>query len=230
LGTKIGDAVLSTDRDTVFPLQAALGYEITQTLFVGEHSVLVEGPSEILYFQWFSRKLGELGRTALDRRWTIVPCNGIDKVPAFLSLFAGNRLHIAVVTDLASGSKKRVQTVRESKLLRDGHVLTMDTYAGQSEADVEDLIGRTTYLELVARAFGLDALQRPPATKPSSAPERVVKEVEDFFGTLPPGVPEFDHYRPSEYLIQLPLNTDLPGIEACLDRFESLFKDLNALL
>jgi hypothetical protein len=31
LGTKIGDEVLSTDRDTLFPLQAALGYEITQS-------------------------------------------------------------------------------------------------------------------------------------------------------------------------------------------------------
>jgi predicted ATP-dependent endonuclease of OLD family len=48
-GTKVGDDVLSTDRDTVFPLQAALGYEITQSLFVGEHTLLVEGPSDILY-------------------------------------------------------------------------------------------------------------------------------------------------------------------------------------
>jgi len=43
-GTKVGGDVLSTDPDTLFPLQAALGYEISQTLFVGEHTLLVEGP------------------------------------------------------------------------------------------------------------------------------------------------------------------------------------------
>ena len=45
LGTKVGDQVLSVDKDTVFPLQACLGYEITQTLFIGAKSLLVEGPS-----------------------------------------------------------------------------------------------------------------------------------------------------------------------------------------
>jgi len=88
LGTKVGDDVLSTDRDTLFPLQACLGYEITQTLFIGENSLLVEGPSEILYLPWFSRKLKSLNRQGLDNRWTLTPCGGIDKVPAFLSLFA----------------------------------------------------------------------------------------------------------------------------------------------
>ena len=53
LGTKVGDKVLSTDKDTLFPLQGALGYEITQSLFIGDHSLLVEGPSDLLYLQAF---------------------------------------------------------------------------------------------------------------------------------------------------------------------------------
>lgn len=112
-GTKVGTAVLSTDRDTVFPLQAALGYEITQTLFVGKHTVLVEGPSEILYLTWFSRKLAAANRVGLDPRWVLSPCGGVDKVPAFMSLFGGNKLDIAVLTDLASGQKKKVRDLRE---------------------------------------------------------------------------------------------------------------------
>lgn len=50
IGTRVGDDVLSTDRDTLFPLQAALGYDITQSLFIGEHTLLVEGPAELLVF------------------------------------------------------------------------------------------------------------------------------------------------------------------------------------
>src|SRR5207249_3158808 len=80
VGTKVGDDVLSTDADTVFPLQAALGYDITQTLFVGKHPLLVEGPSDLLYLKWFSRQLKIRNRTPLDPRWTISPCGGIDKM------------------------------------------------------------------------------------------------------------------------------------------------------
>ena len=55
-GTKVGDDVLSTDKDTLFPLPGALGYEITQTLFVGPNTLIVEGPSDILYIQAFSEE------------------------------------------------------------------------------------------------------------------------------------------------------------------------------
>jgi hypothetical protein len=91
LGTKVGDEVLSTDRDTLFPLQGALGYELSQSLFVGEHTLLVEGPSDVLYLQAFSNALKALGRKHLDPRWTLCPAGGVDKVWAFVSLFGGNK-------------------------------------------------------------------------------------------------------------------------------------------
>jgi len=89
LGTKVGDRVLSTDKDTLFPLQSALGYEISQSLFVGEHTLLVEGPSDYLYLRVFADELKSRGRTSLDPRWVICPTGGIDKVSAFMSLFWG---------------------------------------------------------------------------------------------------------------------------------------------
>lgn len=73
LGTKIGDKVLSTDSDTLFPLQAALGYEITQTLFIGKHTLLVEGPSVLLYLKWFSQELKSQCKEGLDSKWVIAP-------------------------------------------------------------------------------------------------------------------------------------------------------------
>lgn len=228
LGTKVGDDVLSTDRDTVFPLQACLGYEITQTLFVGKHTLLVEGPSDLLYLTWFRAKLAAAGRTTLDRRWTITPCGGIDKVAAFVALFGGeNKLHVAVLTDLATGDKSKVERLRRSKLLGDGHVFTADTYAAMDEADVEDLIGRAGYLDLANRALGLQGKAKIGA--PPSA-GRIVKWVEDKARTLPASTPEFDHYMPSAHLIGLGPEFKLADEASALDRFERLFTDFNALL
>ena len=43
-GTKISSDVFKVDEETVFPLQAALGYTLTQTLFIGPKNLLLEGP------------------------------------------------------------------------------------------------------------------------------------------------------------------------------------------
>ena len=55
-GTKVGDDVLSTDKDTVFPLQGALGYELTQSLFVGPNTLLVEGLPRSGTFRCFPKR------------------------------------------------------------------------------------------------------------------------------------------------------------------------------
>jgi len=231
-GTKVGSEVLSTDRDTLFPLQGALGYEITQSLFVGKHTLLVEGPSDLLYLKAMSEELRSKKRTGLDQRWTICPTGGIDKVSAFMSLFGGNELHVAVLADFATGQKKKVEDLRRSTLLRQGHVLTVDAYAGQTEADVEDILGPQLYIELVNACYALKGKQA--VAVPPASGGRIVKYAEEHFRTLPPGTPELDHYAPSTYLTEhrsavLKKLADA-DLEAALSRFEKLFDDLNALL
>src|SRR5207247_3571721 len=109
LGTKVGEKVLSTDSDTISPLQRALDYEMTQTLFVGRHTLLVEGPSDFLYLKWFSSQLARQGKAGLDYRWTISIVFGVDRVPGFVSLFRGNRLQVAAVVDVQHGDKQRIE-------------------------------------------------------------------------------------------------------------------------
>jgi len=128
------------------------------------------------------------------------------------------------------GQKGKVEQMRKSQLLLAGHVLTAEQYAGQAEGDIEDIIGRNMYVALVNKCYGLTAATVLPTQKPTNAPTRVVKEVEDHFRTVATAVPEFDHFRPSEFLTQSGLDCALPGLESALDRFEGLFSDLNALL
>jgi hypothetical protein len=226
LGTKVSDSALSVDRETLFPLQGALGYEITQTLFIGKNSLLVEGPSDLLYLRAYSTELMKQGRIGLSQLWTITPVGGVDKVSAFMSLLYGNKLNVAVLTDFAKGQKKKIDDLKKLKLLSEAHILTANTYAGAGEADIEDLVGRDGYVVLVKHAYKLQALNvASPGT------ERVVKDVEDAFRLLPPSTPEFDHFFPSSFLIENPaVLKSLPDSKGALDRFERLFADLNALL
>lgn len=232
LGTKVEGEVLSTDIDTLFPLQAALGYDITQTLFVGKNNLLVEGPSDILYLKWFSNVLKKQNRTFLNPQWTICPCEGISKICSFLALFSGAKLHIAIFTDFHEGTKRKVHELKESELLKSGHVFSADMFVDQNEADIEDLIGRPNFITLINKCYNLTGNRRLPAQKPSDASIRVLKEVEDKFGRISPKIPEFDHYEPALYLMEhtTEMLSAFPDLAQALDRFELFFKDLNKLL
>lgn len=137
-----------------------------------------------------------------------------------------------MLTDFHEGDKKKVRTLRESNLMKEGHVFSAESYAGQDEADLEDVIGRSTYVALINKCYGLKRPRAFLAKKPADASTRVAKEVEDAFAVMPPEIPNFDHYTPALYLMEhsAELRDSLPGFDAALDRFEVLFRDLNALL
>jgi len=229
LGTKVGDKVLGVDPDTLFPLQAALGYDITQTLFVGKHNLLVEGPADLLYLKWFARELREKGKESLDKRWVLTPCGGIGKIGPFMRLFGSSKLNVAVLTDYHTGIKKKVRSLVESEVLKAGHVFSAEMYIEGDEADLEDILGRHLYISLVNKCYSLDESQQIPYKKPRDAPERVILEVESHFKTLPI---TFDHYTPAVFLTEntAELRKALPKLDEALRRFERLFKDINSIL
>jgi len=231
LGTKVSDDVLAVDPDTISPLQGALGYDITQTLFVGKNTLLVEGPSDLIFLKWFSYLLHRRNREGLSNQWTICPVGGIDKISSFAALFGANALRIAVVTDFHDGDKAKVRSLKEGRLLKAGRVFTASEYVDADQADIEDLLGRGNYLVLVDSAYGLSGEQSlSNLTGDPSA--RVVLDVASHFACLPPEVPEYNHYHPAVHALQESDSVEelLPELDEALDRFERLFRDVNAVL
>ena len=233
-GTKVSRDVLEVEADTLFPLQGALGYEATQTLFVGEHTLLVEGPSDILYLQAFSNALEARGRTKLDSRWTMCPAGSIDRIMPFVSLFAGKDLHVAVLTDFAHGAKGKVRKIRKSDILRAGHVYTVADFVDAPEADIEDIFDSEIYAEIVNRSYALPEPHRVTTEKldQDTANTRLVKRVEAMFAIMPESIPEFDHFTPAAWLIRNPamLTGESEGIRRTLAVAEKVFETFNRLL
>lgn len=234
-GTKVSADVLSVDKDTLFPLQAHLGYEITQSLFVGKHCLLVEGPSDVVYLQVVSRALQARRRVGLDSRWTICPTGGLDKVTSFASLFAGNNLNIAVLCDYGAGDKAKVERLRQSQILKTERVLTAADFTEKAESDVEDLFDGAFYCELVNQSLALrdgHTITVEKAEAAGNGTSRIVKQIEALCRTLPGNVPEFGHYVPAEHLLRHPelLDGDASEIAQSLERFERVFEELNGFL
>ena len=230
-GTKVSSDVLSTDADTLFPLQSALGYELSQSLFVGNNTLLVEGPSDLLYLKAMSSKLRQAGRVGLSEKWTVCPTGGIDKVPAFASLFGGNNLNIAVLTDFANGQKGKLQRLKESQILNHKQVFSIADFIDGEEGDIEDLLSPELFVKILNSAYALTGKNLLTEQKLLNADEstaRLIPKAEQFFRLLPDDVKPLDHFTPSEWLIQ---NLQvLDGEEETLNRFENVFKTFNDLL
>jgi predicted ATP-dependent endonuclease of OLD family len=233
LGTKVSSNALLVDKDTLFPLQAALGYEITQSLFIGKNTLLVEGPSDILYLQVFSTALKNRRREGLDSRWTICPSGGIDKISPFASLFGGNNLNIAVLCDLASGDKSKIERLKKSQVLKASQLFTAADFTGKSESDIEDFLHPELFVRLLNSAYRLSKKNALSVAKLDAtlSTERIVKKAEAAFRVMPPNVQEFDHFYPADWLIRNPkFLVNSSELDETLNRFEEAFKMINNVL
>lgn len=230
-GTKVYTDVLEVSQNSLFPLQGALGYELSQTLFVGPNSLVVEGVSDLLYLQEISSVLGKANRTMLDARWTITPVGGSEKVATFVALLgAQKKLRVATLIDIQSKDRQQIENLYKRRLLEKKNVLTFGDFTGQRESDIEDMFEIDFYLELINSEFNR-ALAAPIKNSDLTfLHPRILVRLEKFFDQHPLGGENFNHFRPARYFSNNIAKLESQLSTSTLDRFEEAFKKLNALL
>lgn len=216
IGSVTSSDALEVGEDSAFPLQAALGYDLTQNLFIGERNLLVEGPSDLAYLDLVSRRLRELGREGVDERWRILPAGGSSNLPAFVSLL-GRKVSVTVLLDSGTEGGGRVEAAVNANKIDNERIVLVSTVLGQKHADIEDLFTEGDYVELYNAAF--DKSIRAEALP--NHPERILKRLEEL------GEPKFDHWRPAAVLLRDPSRVERLS-EATLTNFEALAKRINA--
>lgn len=213
-GSVTSDAVLASDPDSLFPLQAALGYDIAQNLFIGPDNLVVEGISELAYLNTMSSNLASIGRTCLDERWRILPAGGAANIPTFVALI-GPHLDATVLADSNAKGVQRIEQMIKNDLLSKNRLIFVSDVLSKKNGDIEDLFSTEDYLVLYNAAFEQDIKSGdlPPG-------DRIVKRIESTVGK------EFDHYRPAQYMTR----ADHDFSKETLARFEKLFTRINATL
>lgn len=235
-GTKITDDILRSDDDTVFPLQAALGYDLIQTLLLGPEVLLVEGKSDMTYLQIMSNVLERKGKTSLSHRWTIVPVSGADNVPTFVSLFGASDLKIGVLLDDDSQVQQRLDTIEGRRSMDMENVMTISDFVDQSEGDTEDLFSESFYTELVNDAFlpelrsNMDIPDEIDLESIDNQHPRITRRIEVYFNKFDLNDGVFSHQRPASHFQRNRGRFEDGLDEESLNRFEGLFEVLNDIL
>ncbi|MCL5029916.1 MAG: AAA family ATPase [Bacteroidetes bacterium] len=223
-GSIISDSLQEKDPNTLFPLQAALGYDIAQNLFISKNDLLVEGPADLLYLIFFSNLLEMHSRVGLKDNITIVPVGGLDKVSTFISLLRGSKLNVVCLLDSFSDQKgkQKVDDLIKDKIIKEKNIRFFDEFIpALSKADIEDLFVASDYLKLFNETFNNEfkSIQSSELDSKKSIIPQINKLI---------GKERFNHYRVAYRLTQLGISKDYFD-ETTLKNFENVFKEINKL-
>lgn len=211
------------DARTLFPIQAALGFNIAQTLFLGPANLVVEGVTDYWILSSASEYLRSVGKAALPHELTVTPAGGAQKVTYMVALLTSERLNVMVLLDDERGARNAAAELVKQKLIRDDNVVfTTEGFgdARPSEADIEDLLDPEVYDYLVQRSYA-DEIKNSSLNLNPKIP-RVVRRYQEAFKGL--GI-EFQKTRPARLLLKM-MATDAGKImtPTTLARFERLFR------
>ncbi|MDP9890517.1 AAA family ATPase [Pseudarthrobacter enclensis] len=214
VGSVTSSDALEVGEDSAFPLQAALGYDLSQNLFIGERNLLVEGPSDLAYLDVIGRYLRDQRREGLDERWRILPAGGASNVPAFVSLL-GQKVSVTVLLDSGTEGGGKVEAAIKANKIAGKRVVFVGSVLEQKHSDIEDLFTAGDYLELYNEAFGTSHKVGGLAKHP----DRLILRLEALDG-------KFDHWRPAEILLRNPAKVEKLS-QTTLSNFENLARRIN---
>lgn len=221
-GVAVTHVNLSADRDTILPVESALGYSISQHLFLGSGKhLLVEGSSDFVYLMRMSAYMETKKKTPLDPNIALIPVGGITNMPAFVALM-GKRLQVSVLVDgpKTSSVLDRVRKAATENGLPERRIVAISEVAESLPAtsDVEDLFAPADYLKLYNWAFNTSIQPEDLA----DTPVPIIKKLQDYRGG-----DDFDHALPAHALTAHQTEF-FGGLDSMtVENFIALFKLLN---
>ena len=214
--TVTNDAGIVSDSDTLFPLQAALGYDIVQSLFIGNQNVLVEGVSDYIYLTMISQHLKSKSRKHLADETRLLPAGGASNIPTFIAL-VGTQLDIVVLLD-GNTPRQRIDNTIERGRLDNARVIDIAKFSDAKDADIEDLFTPEEYVNLYNGTHNT----RLKASDLDGS-DRIVKRIARKRA-------EFDHGEVAAYFLRN-LDKSINSLsDETLTRFENVIEAINIAL
>jgi energy-coupling factor transporter ATP-binding protein EcfA2 len=231
-GTKVTGNLQGSSDESLFPLQAALGYSVAQNLFISKKNILVEGPADLLILQHVSSLLEASGKCALDEG-VYVPVGGLDKLATFVALLGANKLKLVVLHDRGTSPHQGLESLIHQKLIERKRVLDYGMYRipENLETDIEDLVPASVYIDAFNSTYSSELGGMTVDVAELGQHPRIVERINEWLKAKGVNVLKaggFNHYRVAQAL--LPRLTVKSFSSRQLASFEQLFDRLNALL
>ncbi|CAM5796344.1 hypothetical protein RFUL19S_04238 [Rhizobacter fulvus] len=217
------------DARTLFPLQAALGYNIAQGLFIGSNNLIVEGVTDFWILSSASEYLAGLEKPSLNLDLTITPVGGAQKVSYMVALLTSEQQNVLVLLDQEKEAGATRDQLVKSRLIADSNVIFVsEAFVAPSplEADVEDLLDSAVYERLVRESYAAELKGKKLELNPKLP--RVAKRFEAALGALDI---KFHKTRPAAlFLKKMASEPEKVITDESAQRFAALFTSINSRL
>ncbi len=161
-GTKVSSDFYAADEHARFPLQAALGLSISQSLFVGPFNLVVEGVTDFWFLSTIGAMLRDAGKASYDERIVITPSGGATKAAYVGTMLQGQQLNVVILLDSDPEGRNVADGLIKQWIMKDRHVLLLGQAIGRDgDTTIEDLFPLDFYLGYVNQAYTQELGGRP---------------------------------------------------------------------
>ena len=216
--SKVSGDVWPRDRDSLFPLQAALGYSIAQTLFYSKRQLVVEGITDYYILKAMNGLLSDSKHEALREDAIIVPSGGVSKLMPLAAILKGQDVEIRVLLDSDEPGIQKGKEIKERLLIESFFV---SSYSDGKGTDIEDLFPQDLYVDAVKKSYNLSELVLDEDHSSRSIISKVEKALQKR------GVNKLEKWKPALILTDWIRTAPEKFPDNTIKSFESLFKDIN---
>jgi len=195
--TRVSEDVWPRDKDSLFPLQAALGYQLAQTLFLSKRQVIVEGITDYWILKALSQAMAAKSLPALRADVILLPSAGVSKLLPLASMLLGHDVEIAALLDGDEPARKEGKKLVDKLLARlDRKCLFIGDFMSHApKGELEDVFPEADYLSAVQESYPALKIVLSPAEQ---AIPGIVNKVQALFARNNWG--DFEKWRPAQVL------------------------------
>jgi len=230
VGTVISDDPVHNDKETVFPLQMALGYQMAQTLFLSPHCLMVNSPSDLIYLQVLGDMVAAESGIRIDPRWVIIPVGSTDNLSTFVTLLGENYVSVAVMMDLTPTNKEKIEAINRKNELDGENPVKWVQVTRVRDADIEDLFDPKIYLQLVNLSYAKQLDQTLTMKSITESNPRIVERLKAYFAKTGIAGGVFDRYVPAAYLLENFEDFKIHISEESIEKAKTLVERINSLI
>lgn len=157
-GTKVHTRLAVDDPKSIYPLQAALGYDLAQSMFTHQSNLVVEGVTDLLYLEALNSAFRSEGGPSIDEQTAIVPAGSASKVVYYSTILTSQKLKVAALLDSDAAGDQAAKQEALWQLLTDKRILrTGDHVPDVERSEIEDLL-RASLATIARDECGWDSL------------------------------------------------------------------------
>ncbi len=158
-----GKSVVSPDlrankkiaEKSIYPIHAAIGITVSDTLLIGCQPVLVEGASDQIYLQLMKTYALSQGKYVNEKELVFIPTGGVRGMSPVIKIITGrdNDLPFVLLDSDSTGKEKR-KTLEKGLYKSDlDKIIEVSDLLGEGEYEIEDLVPSEDLARIFAKQY-----------------------------------------------------------------------------